>query len=64
MTAAKILAHGGKQVVRLANPARFARITAVVVNGDIRVNGFSNARGDSNYKGDNARFDVGTFLIR
>jgi hypothetical protein len=64
VTVSKSLPHGGKQVVRLARPGRFARITAVVVNGDTRVSGFSNARGDWNYKGDNGRFDVGTFLIR
>jgi hypothetical protein len=64
ITAAKILRHGGKEIVRLSQPGRFSRITAVVVNGDIRVRGFSSAKRDWNYLGDNARFDVGTFLTR
>ena len=40
------LPNGGTGAVRLSRPGRFARITAVLVNADIDISGFSAARGD------------------
>ena len=50
------LAEGGKGSVTLADPGRFERITAVLVNADARVDGFG--RGDWNYSKDGAQFKV------
>jgi hypothetical protein len=62
-TVTKVLRHGGKGAVRLPDPARFERITAVVVNGEGGVRGFNPRIGDWNYRGDHARFDAGVFQI-
>jgi hypothetical protein len=55
VTAVKFLKHGGSGSVTLDSPGDFERITAVVVNGDARVNGFDRVRRDWNYTEDNAR---------
>ena len=44
--------------VRLAQPQRFERITAVLINADTRVEGFSARRLDWNYLTDTAPFRV------
>ena len=46
------LPRGGEAVVELANPGRFSRITAVLVNADMRVSGFSQLRTDWDFKYD------------
>lgn len=50
--------HGGAMTVRLGRPGRFERITAVVINADIRAEGFSARRLDWNYLTDTAPFRV------
>ena len=55
---------GGKLAVRLADPGRFSRITAVVVNADASANGFSARRLDWRYLTDRIPFEVGGRLIR
>jgi Family of unknown function (DUF6055) len=50
--------HGGELIVRLAHPARFQRITAVLINADTRAQGFSARRLDWNYLTDTAPFWV------
>jgi hypothetical protein len=52
-------AGGGKLVARLADPGRFSRITAVVVNADSSVDGFSARRLDWNYLTDQVPFEIG-----
>jgi hypothetical protein len=51
--------HGGAMTVRLGRPGRFRRITAVLINADTRVEGFSARRLDWNYLTDTAPFLVG-----
>jgi len=51
-------AHGGRMTVRLGRPARFRRLTAVVINADTRAEGFSARRLDWNYLTDTAPFRV------
>jgi hypothetical protein len=46
------LPKGGRGTVTLADPGRFQRITAVVVNSDIRQSGFSSAADDWTYSKD------------
>nr|MDQ2630205.1 hypothetical protein [Actinomycetota bacterium] len=55
---------GGRLSVRLRNPGRFERITAVIVNADARARGFSARRLDWNYLTDGLPFEVGGSLIR
>ena len=55
--------HGGPLTVRLANPGRFQRITAVVINADSRAEGFSARRLDWNYLTDTAPFRVRARLL-
>jgi hypothetical protein len=55
---------GGRLVVRLPRPGRFARITAVVVNADARARGFSARRLDWNYLTDGLPFEIAGRLIR
>jgi hypothetical protein len=55
---------GGKLRVRLANPGRFSRVTAVVVNADASVNGFSARRLDWRYLTDQVPFRVRATLVR
>jgi hypothetical protein len=50
--------RGGAMTVRLGDPGRFRRITAVVINADTRVEGFSARRLDWNYLTDTAPFVV------
>lgn len=50
--------HGGAMTVRLGNPGRFERITAVLINADTRAEGFSARRLDWNYLTDTAPFRV------
>jgi len=50
--------RGGRLSVRLADPRRFQRITAVVVNAGTRAEGFSARRLDWNYVTDTAPFRV------
>ncbi|HKB50711.1 MAG TPA: MXAN_6640 family putative metalloprotease, partial [Solirubrobacterales bacterium] len=50
--------HGGAMTVRLGRPGRFSRITAVLINADIRAEGFSARRLDWNYLTDTAPFLV------
>ena len=49
---------GGKLRVRLPQPSRFSRITAVVVNADAAADGFSARRLDWRYLTDQVRFEV------
>lgn len=56
--------HGGPMTVRLGNPGRFARITAVVVNADTQAEGFSARRLDWNYLTDTAPFRVSARSVR
>ena len=42
----KRLSSGGRTSVEIANPARFERITAVLINGDMTQSGFSQFTGD------------------
>jgi hypothetical protein len=64
ITVVRALPNGGNGTVNLARPARFARITAVLVNAEVDVRGFSAGIGDWIYRGDNARIQAGTFKIR
>jgi hypothetical protein len=50
--------RGGTMTVRLADPGRFERITAVLINADARAEGFSARRLDWNYLTDTAPFRV------
>ncbi len=52
----KFLKNGGKGSVSLPDPARFSRITAVVVNADYHQNGYSGSRQDWLYTRDHAPF--------
>lgn len=49
---------GGRLTVRLSRPGRFRRITAVVINADMRAEGFSARRLDWDYLTDTAPFRV------
>jgi hypothetical protein len=55
---------GGEMTVRLGRPGRFQRITAVVVNADMRADGFSGRRLDWNYLTDTAPFRVRARSVR
>src|SRR5215207_1019710 len=55
---------GGELSVRLPRPARFKRITAVVVNADARAGGFDVGNLDWNYLTDGLPFVVSGRLIR
>ncbi|MBK5218312.1 MAG: hypothetical protein JJE35_00785 [Thermoleophilia bacterium] len=55
---------GGELRVQLAEPARFSRITAVVVNADARAAGFSARRLDWRYLTDQVPFEVRANLLR
>ena len=56
--------HGGAMTVRLGRPARFERITAVLINADTRAEGFSARRLDWNYLTDTAPFRVRARSVR
>lgn len=64
VTVRRTFPNGGTGAIRLSRPGRFARLTAVLANGDIEVGGFSGAFQDWVYSGDRARFDAGVFAIR
>ena len=55
---------GGKLHVRLPDPSRFTRITAVVINADAAANGFSARRLDWRYLTDQVPFEVRCSLAR
>jgi hypothetical protein len=55
--------HGGKLTVRLGDPGRFSRITAVLVNADAREHGFNARRLDWEYLTDRLPFEVGGRLV-
>ena len=50
--------------VRLPNPGRFSRITAVLINADSRAIGFSARLFDWNYLTDTAPFRARARLVR
>jgi hypothetical protein len=56
--------HGGRLTVRLADPGRFSRITAVLVNADTSANGFSSRRLDWLYLTDGMPFEVRGEIVR
>jgi len=56
--------RGGRMVVSLGRPGRFARITAVVVNADARARGYSSRRLDWRYLTDRIPFKVRARLLR
>jgi Family of unknown function (DUF6055) len=55
---------GGKLTVRLPDPSRFSRITAVVVNADARADGFNARRLDWRYLTDRIPFEISGRLVR
>jgi Family of unknown function (DUF6055) len=55
---------GGRLYVRLGDPHRFSRITAVVVNADASASGFSARRLDWRYLTDRIPFQIRGALIR
>ena len=54
---------GGRLAVRLRNPGRYSRISAVVVNADASVDGFSARRLDWRYLTDRIPFEVRGRLV-
>jgi hypothetical protein len=54
--AERSLPKGGHGVVTLANPGNLSRLTAVLVNSDVKHGGFSSVPGDWAFKRDNQRF--------
>jgi hypothetical protein len=55
---------GGKLAVRLADPGRFERVTAVVVNADANADGFSARRLDWLYLTDQVPFEIRGEVVR
>jgi hypothetical protein len=55
---------GGDLNVRLADPGRFSRITAVVINADTKASGFSARRLDWRYLTDRVPFTLSGRLVR
>jgi hypothetical protein len=55
---------GGRMTVRLGDPRRFSRITAVVVNADASADGFSTRRLDWRYLADRIPFGIRANLVR
>jgi hypothetical protein len=49
---------GGKLTVHLADPGRFTRITAVLVNADARADGYSARLADWRYLGNDTSFEI------
>jgi hypothetical protein len=58
VTKLRQLPRGGSGSVTLDNPAQFARVTAVLVNADIRNSGFDQQTGDWKFTRDGQAFDV------
>jgi hypothetical protein len=56
--------HGGRLTVRLSDPGRFSRITAVLVNADTSAGGFSARRLDWLYLTDGMPFEVSGEILR
>jgi hypothetical protein len=54
---------GGRLAVRLRDPGRYSRITAVVVNADAGADGFSARRLDWRYLTDRIPFEIRGYLI-
>lgn len=54
----KFLKNGGRSSISLGNPAGYSRITAVLVNADIRQRGYSGSRQDWLYSRDSVPFQV------
>jgi hypothetical protein len=50
--------------VRLADPGRFSRITAVLVNADASASGFSARRLDWKYLRDSVPFRISARIVR
>jgi hypothetical protein len=57
-------AGGGELAVRLADPGRFSRITAVIVNADAQAHGYSARRLDWRYLMDSKPFVLSGELVR
>lgn len=57
-------AAGGRLTVRLPDPGRFSRITAVVVNADVRADGYSARLADWRYLTDAAPFELAGRVVR
>jgi hypothetical protein len=55
---------GGTLTARISDPGRYQRITAVLVNADTNVDGFSARRVDWNYSAEEAPFDVSARVVR
>jgi hypothetical protein len=55
---------GGGMRVRLPDPRRFSRITAVVINADTRATGFAARSIDWNYRGERAPYEIRGRLVR
>jgi hypothetical protein len=55
---------GGRMTVRLGDPHRFSRVTAVLVNADASADGFSTRRLDWRYLTDQTPFEVRGNLVR
>jgi hypothetical protein len=55
---------GGKLALRLADPHRYSRITAVIVNADAGASGFSARRLDWRYLTDQVPFEIRGRLVR
>ncbi len=56
--------RGGKLTVRLPDPGRFSRITAVLVNADARADGYSSRRLDWRYLTDRFPFEISGRIVR
>jgi hypothetical protein len=55
---------GGRLAVRLRDPGRYSRITAILVNADASANGFSARRLDWRYLTDRVPFEIRGRLVR
>jgi hypothetical protein len=64
ITVVRDLPRGGNGAVTISRPGRFSRLTAVLVNGEIGVRGFSARAGDWLYRGDDSRIYGATYKIR
>jgi Family of unknown function (DUF6055) len=64
ITRMRFVPGGGAMRVRLGDPGRFSRVTAVVVNADASVDGFSARRLDWRYLTDRIPFRIRGNLVR
>ncbi len=55
---------GGRMTVRLPDPGRFSRITAVIVNADARAHGYDARHLDWRYLTDRVPFEISGRLVR